>query len=247
MPNTYKEVDQLEDFETWQRYGRSNFRWVFNKMELAIRQGLAAGPSATAPSKPGTYIVRPIYNLYGMGLGAKKFEYDPVQHRDMFLNGEVVPPGHFWTEWLPGTQLSVDYRRSVENGNSWVVSSAMQGFHKTEDDLSKFAFWKKVDVSEAPNVESFNIDFEFLRENSFNGFNIEFRGGTMTEIHLRLGNEYFDDLPVGSKVIPIWDDMEDIDGEWLDNPPSVIDLSTDGKLSAKRLGFRVKKPIKIQR
>lgn len=247
MPNTYQDVEQLEDFETWKRYGRSNFRWVFNKLELAMRQGLAAGPSATAPEKPGSYIIRPIYNIYGMGLGAKKFDYDPTQHRDMFLRGEIVPPGHFWTEWLPGVQLSVDYKRSVENGNAWVPASAMQGIHKSEDDLTKFAFWKKLDPSEGPAVDSFTTNLEFLKENSFTGFNIEFRGGIMTEVHLRLGNEYFDDLPVGSKITPIWDDMEDIDGEWRDNPPSVIDFSTDDKLSAKRLGFRINKPIKIQR
>lgn len=242
MSETYKDVENIEDFETWRRYGYSNFRWVFNKLELAVRQGLKAGPSATAPDKSGSYIIRPIYNLYGMGLGAQKFDYDLTEHKGAMLNGEIVPPGYFWCEWLAGNQISVDYRRSVDRGNSWVASSIMQGFHKSDKDLTRFAFWEKLNVDEAPPVESFIVKPEFLNESSFTGFNVEFRGGVMTEIHLRLGNDYFDDLPVGSKVYPFWEGSDEPKGEWRDNPPSVIDLSSNDKLSGKRLGFKIQRP-----
>lgn len=51
-----------EDYETWEAFMHlEEFRWLFNKLEVALRQGLHAGPSGTAPRYAGTYISRPTY------------------------------------------------------------------------------------------------------------------------------------------------------------------------------------------
>jgi hypothetical protein len=80
-----KPVLAEEDFQAWNLYRDTEHRWVFNKLEVALRQGLHAGPAATAPDRNGTYIYRPIYNLYGMGIGAKKFKYDKDSMYDSLI------------------------------------------------------------------------------------------------------------------------------------------------------------------
>jgi hypothetical protein len=106
-----KPVLAEEDFQAWELYKNTEHRWVFNKLEIALRQGLGAGPASTAPDRNGIYIYRPIYNLYGMGIGAKKFEYDKETMYDSLINNDVVPPGYFWCEWLEGEHLSIDYHQ----------------------------------------------------------------------------------------------------------------------------------------
>ena len=59
-----------EDEEAWVAF--PHHRWVFNKLDVAFRLGYHAGPACVPVEKDGMYIVRPIYNLYGMSVGAKK-------------------------------------------------------------------------------------------------------------------------------------------------------------------------------
>lgn len=233
MSKVYQECKALTRPQAWTLYGKSNFRWVFNKMEIALRQGFRAGPTGTLPDKSGSYIVRPIYNIYGAGAGARKIQYDATNDKEQFLLEGAKTPGYFWSEWLPGAHLSVDYRRSIEEGNSWKASSVLQGFHKTEEDLTRFAFWKKLDTSEAPEVDSFTLNLEFLKETSFTGFNVEFRGGSIISVRPSVENSNFDHLEVGSKIVPIYQGDQEVEGEWLDASESLG--------GADLLGYRIKK------
>ena len=45
-------------------------KW-FNKLYVAELFGYDCGPAGVAPTKDGTYVIRPIYNLSGMGVGAE--------------------------------------------------------------------------------------------------------------------------------------------------------------------------------
>ena len=50
-----------EDYQAWEAYKHNdNYRWLFNKLEIALRQELRAGPAATAPERSGWYVHRPI-------------------------------------------------------------------------------------------------------------------------------------------------------------------------------------------
>lgn len=242
MIPSYQPVEIKEDHEAWSKFSRGPYRWYFNKLEIALRQGLDAGPAATAPGKAGEYIHRPIYNIYGMGLGARKFSYDPYADEENILNNKIVPEGHFWTQWLNGRHLSIDYRRSVTSSDRWVVSTAVQGFHESDADLTKFAFWKVIDPVEVPQLEELALKMEFANEPGVLGFNVELRAETVTEVHFRLGNEHFADCPIGTKILPVWEGHEEPEGQWRDNPPSVIDFSKSNDLSVVRKGFKLQFP-----
>ena len=225
------------------------FRWLFNKLEVALRQGLHAGPSGTAPRYAGTYISRPTYNPYGMGIGAKKFKYDPEIHYDDFINQAVVPPGHFWCEWLTGPHLSIDY---IENGkNNWEVSSIWCGTHFDEDNLVKFESWERLPDKSAPTAYLLPLRFPWwgvgatteVRE-MVKGFNVEMRNGKIIEVHLRHGNDPFDDLPVGTKIFPVWNGENVPEGvEFRPNlHEDMYKYSAHGNLTDLRRGFIVTRP-----
>jgi hypothetical protein len=150
MANIDKKLKFDEDHETWEEFKtKENFRWLFNKLEVALRQNLHAGPAGTAPLRKGTYISRPIYNTYGMGIGAKKFEYDPATDYENFINHAVVPPGHFWCEWLTGPHVSIDYQ--TDKPNTWEVRSIWYGTHFNDENLTKFESWERLSNESAPN------------------------------------------------------------------------------------------------
>jgi hypothetical protein len=243
-------VEFDEDHQTWEHYKEHpEFRWVFNKLEVALRQKLYAGPAGTAPQRNGTYISRPIYNVYGMGIGAHKFHYDKTMQED-FVNHAFVPPGHFWCEWLVGPQLSIDYQVR-EDRRTWEVNSIWMGEHYSDDNLTKFEKWTKLDKSLAPNIYLLPLTLPWLRvdsttkiRNMVPGFNVEIRSGKIIEAHLRHGNDTLDHLPVGTIVTPVWEDMEIPEGSEFEAnlTEGMTDNGAHGHLSNIRRGFLVNRP-----
>lgn len=240
-----------EDFQTWEAFKhKENFRWLFNKLEVALRQGLHAGPAGTAPQHSGLYISRPVYNPYGMGISAKKFEYDIDTDYKNFINHAVVPPGHFWCEWLPGLQHSIDYQVKSDY-RTWEVASIWVGEHYSDNNLTRFKQWTKLDPEEAPNVYTlpiklpwFDVGVQVWDREAVPGFNVEMRNGKVIEVHLRHGNDTLDHLPTGSTVTPIWEDMEIAeDVEFISNlSEDMTENGAYGQLSHTRLGFTVTRP-----
>lgn len=230
-----------EDFEAWIRYHKTEHRWVFNKLEVALRQGLHAGPAATAPAYTGPYLYRPIYNLYGMGIGAKKFWYERDLDYNKIINNGIVPPGHFWCEWIQGNHLSIDYNQDIDG--FWHVRSVWQGHHASDKNLTRFDHWARLEESKAPAWDKLPIDASFLYDRDVPTFNIEMIGNKIIEIHLRLGNDPFDEYPVGTTIIPVWNDEEAPEGEWKANLHEDLELySASGYLSDVRRGYIVKRP-----
>ena len=89
-----------EDYQAWEAYPQ--YRWIYNKLELALELGYEAGPACVPVKKTGDYIVRPVYNLYGMGIGAVKKHFDRYKDAEDLINHEHIPPGYFWCEWFDG-------------------------------------------------------------------------------------------------------------------------------------------------
>ena len=76
-------MDPIDDTIAWEQY--PNYRTWFNKLWLSEKLGYQCGPAGVGVPKKGNYIVRPIYNLMGMGLDAKIMYLDP---NFMF----IIPP-----------------------------------------------------------------------------------------------------------------------------------------------------------
>lgn len=229
-----------EDYQAWEAYKHNdNYRWLFNKLEIALRQELRAGPAATAPERSGWYVHRPIYNIYGMGIGATKFYYDADVMHDKMINHALVPPGHFWCEWIDGAHISVDYQQYTDD---WRVRSVMVGEHETDDNLTRFKKWTKAHHQWAKPFQ----DTGLLDVIGFDPYvpycNIEMRGDYIIEVHLRLGNDPFDDLKIGDEIIPVWKNQEIPEGEWRGNLHKDMEqYSAHGHLSDVRQGYIVKR------
>lgn len=186
-----------DDSQAWKTFPQH--RWLFNKLELSLRLDYLAGPSGVPVPRAGKYVVRPIYNLGGMGLGAS------VQ---MLEVDQPIEPGYFWCEYFQGTQYTIDY--TWDNG--WKLAFAAEGVRR--ENLTEFLCWRKC----KPPLISLPEWFDDLKD--VEHINIETIGSRIIEIHLRHGN----DFPEGAtELIPIWKDMkfeenyEDVDG-LLKNP-----------------------------
>jgi len=87
-----------EDSDAWQWYPAH--RWVYDKLAVAVSQGLAAGPHGTSPPNFPVFS-KPIVNLRGMSVGSRvlnsQAEYDAH-----------YAPGHFWMVLLQGRHVSSD-------------------------------------------------------------------------------------------------------------------------------------------
>ena len=90
----------MYDEDAWLKYPHHH-NW-FNKLYVAEQMGYYCGPCGFAPSRSDYYIVRPIYNLGGMGVGTS-IQYIEADDYTM------VPPGYFWCEILLGKQYSATY------------------------------------------------------------------------------------------------------------------------------------------
>jgi hypothetical protein len=226
-----------EDYQAWEQYNHTQWRWSFNKLEVALRQGLHAGPAGVPPSHDGLYISRPIYNLYGMGIEATQFSYESNMYEDM-TNHKFVPPGHFWCEWLSGDYLSIDYQKY--DNETWEVSSVWQGRHYSDSNLTKFKSWTRLSNRTAPSPYELPLELEWLFKPGLPFFNVELRGDHIIEIHLRPGNLMFNDLPVGTALYPVWQGEDWPEGQWIEDPePDMGKHMADGHLREVRDGFIV--------
>ena len=190
MDSKYLDHD-IEDWDIWHQ--KPEYHWVFNKLELALRLGYSAGPCPTLPPKPGYYCVRPIYNLYGMGLYATK-QWLNIDDNADFMS--TVHPSSFWCKWFDGSHFSVDY----EWDNGWKPIFATQGYNDS-DDLTHFYKWQRIDP---PDIELPGW-LNSLQNNHV--LNIEFKDSKMIEVHLRLGNLAGDwyGIEHAEELIPVWD------------------------------------------
>ena len=234
-----------EDYQAWDKY--PNYRWVFNKLDIALRLGYQAGPACVPlPPIPHYFkaIVRPIYNLYGMGIGAKVHKFVPEVDNDFIVNHGCIPPGYFWCEYFEGTHYSIDYKSTTSPAGSlfrWEPFHAMMG-KNTEKDLTRFNSWTSVEPPKMllPDFINKIMDVDHL--------NIECIDDKIIEIHLRTGNDILHDTPLGTKAIPIWSDeknnkkeLEKEGYEFKSNlHPDSFNYGADGHLKYVREGYMIK-------
>lgn len=211
----------MEDFQAWQSY--PHMRQWFNKLYLSARLEYDCGPGGVPPSKSGFYCVRPIYNLGGMGVGARK---QWIEAGD--ISG--VEPGYFWCEWFDGDQYSVTYNAAD------LFSYDQISCYKAErdvDQLFRFKRWTRCD-------HAFTIPFTLDRElmmSAVEVINIELIGDKVIELHFRDTPD-----PDYDELIPVWSDEQQVVDIYRKLGYTFIEApdNSNGHLATQRLGFMVK-------
>lgn len=209
------------DADAWERW--PHHRGWFNRLDLAMRLGHNAGPCGTAPAISGDFVVRPIYNLSGMGVGARIVRATAGDH-------SLAPPGYFWCErFMAGHQLSIDYVWTVsDRGAGWEVETVWQGIVDPYD-LTQFREWRWLAKSAVKGV---HLPGWFNELQDVSRINVEAIAGKIIEVHLRSTQDPQD----GDLLIPVYADRY---------PPTIPPGyvwhpdydDADGHMKIPRLGF----------
>lgn len=210
----------LYDEEAWFKYPKYH-NW-FNKLWLSERLGYNCGPCGTTPTIEGEYIVRPIYNLSGMGVGSKIKYIKPKQYSS-------IPPGYFWCEVFQGKHLSVTYEFEHDTKPLWKPISSWEGVND-KDNLSRFGRWVRTD--EFPVLPHFFSELSEVKR-----INVEFIDENPIEVHLRESPD-----PDYDEIIPIWKGEEKTLDKYIKMGYIYIKSfdDADGFLDTPRIGFAVK-------
>lgn len=205
------------DEEAWIKY--PSHRLWFNKLWVSERFCHACGPAGIEVPESGTYIVRPIYNLYGMGANAS-FRFLTKKDKDL------LPPGHFWCEVFEGDHLSIELNW---NDGRWTPNSIFQGHHANEEELFRFSKWSRVDCDVViPTVLDVLYDCGSI--------NVEMIGNKVIEVHLRGSPD-----PIEyNEFIPVWNDTPDnVLNRYRDTHKFIESRDSVFNTSVCRLGFFV--------
>lgn len=205
------------DQQAWDAYPQ--FRDFFNKLWISQQLGYQCGPSGSTPLISAKYIVRPTYNLSGMGVGA---EIKWIDAGDT----TIVPPGYFWCELFRGRQYSVNYNWD----GKWVAVNSFETT-PTASALSRFQRWNRSAIQPSPPALLDQLA-------SVGTINCEFIADQLIEVHLRHGPD-----PDYDTIIPLWGDTDPQLVEELSELGYAFVSSYDdanGFLTNPRIGFMVR-------
>jgi hypothetical protein len=175
----------MEDTEAYLKYPKQR-KWM-NKLWLAEKFGYVCGPAGVEIPETGTYVVRPIYNLAGMGACASVQKLAKGDHTS-------IAPGYFWCEYFDGKHYSANYEWKMNDhvGGKWVGLSCWEGINMPIN-LSRFVEWRR-----SNHIPTLPHSFKALGENVTH-LNVEFINDKPIEVHLRLSPN-----PVYDLLIPVW-------------------------------------------
>jgi hypothetical protein len=165
-----------EDTDAWLWYPAQ--RWVYDKLTVALSQGLDAGPHGTKPPRFPVFS-KPIVNLKGMGVGSRVLNSEADYERH-------YAPGHFWMTLLEGRHVSSDLA---------VVDGAPRWWrHVTGKPAGEgtFDYWT---IHAEPDAEIEARCGAWVQKHlaGYTGMlNLETIGGTIIEAHLRFADQWPD-------------------------------------------------------
>ena len=165
-----------EDGDAWLWYPAQ--RWIYNKLAVALSQGLDAGPHGTPPPRFPVFS-KPIINLKGMGVGSRvlKSQADYDEH---------YAPGHFWMALLAGRHVSSDVAVVAGEPRWWRHVTGKPAGEGT------FDYW----VIHAEPNEDIEAPCSVWIEKNLPGYsgmlNLETIGSTIIEAHLRFADQWPD-------------------------------------------------------
>lgn len=214
--NVSSKLEPKDDSEAYIFFPQ--YRKWFNKLELSERLGYNCGPCGVPPTEENEYVVRPIYNLSGMSVGAS-IKY--IETGDT----TKVPPGYFWCEYFYGDQYSVTY----EYNDKWIPINSWKAY-KEKKNLSRFSKWTR--DFHYPKLPDF---FDELKDVGL--INVEFIEDKIIEVHLRPSPD-----PSYNILIPVWADDKKVLDSYIELGYTFIESfdDADGFLETPRIGFMVK-------
>ncbi len=165
-----------EDSDAW--LWNPTHRWVYDKLAVAVSQGLDAAPHGVSPP---TYPVfsKPIYNLKGMGVGSRRLDSE-ADYQDAYQ------PGHFWSTLLSGDHISSDAALVDGVPRWWRHARGITSGDGT------FDYWE-VSPDAAPAVEEWCGAWCAKHLAGYTGLiNLETIGGRIIEGHLRFADQWPD-------------------------------------------------------
>ena len=165
-----------EDSDSWTWYPRH--RWVYDKVAVALTQGLDAAPHGVEP-KQFPVFSKPITNLKGMGVGSRVLR-DPADYTKYYA------PGHMWMALLEGHHVSSDV--AVLNGEAkwWRHATGHPGPEGT------FDHWV-LHAEHDAEIESGCSAWIAKHLAGYTGMlNLETIGGRLIEVHLRFADQWPD-------------------------------------------------------
>lgn len=169
-------------------------RHIYNKLHVALSQGLRAAPCGVNPVLSGMSadeqcFIKPITNLGGMSLNTYSAAAVDIANSTLHQPDNKAgncAAGSFWCEFLHGTQTSSDVL--VHNGEPvWYAHTRAA----SEKSRNRPLYWEiGVDCTQLePAIETF-IRRELV---GYSGLcNVEMIGEYIIEMHLRGSNAFFD-------------------------------------------------------
>ena len=140
----------MDDIDAYKKYPHHH-KW-FNKLWLSEKLGYRCGLRGYQVIATNEYIVRPIMNLEGMGVGAKIVTLTNNPIHELYEKDEV-PPGHFWCEKFEGRHFSYEFKweedwqvpiKTPYYAKGWRQLNCWEGFRELgENRLWRWSKWKK--------------------------------------------------------------------------------------------------------
>lgn len=165
-----------EDADAWLWYPRQ--RWVYDKLAVALSQGLPAAPHGVPPPAFPVFS-KPMVNLKGMGVASRMLR-SPQEYEQWLM------PGHMWMALLEGRHVSTDVAVVDGEPRWWRHVTGVPGGAGT------FDYWT---VHAAPDPALEGYCGAWIREHlrGYTGIlNTETIGGRMIEVHLRMSDQWPD-------------------------------------------------------
>lgn len=165
-----------EDADSWSWYPER--RWLYDKIAVALSQGLDAAPHGVMP-KQFPIFSKPIINLRGMGIGSRII-------RDATEYARSLTAGHMWMTLLEGEHVSTDIAIAKGKPAWWCHTTGHPGAGGT------FDYWT-IHAERRPALEETSGAWVERHLPDYTGMlNLETIGGWIIEAHLRFADQWPD-------------------------------------------------------
>jgi hypothetical protein len=165
-----------EDPDAWQ--WNPDYRWVYDKLAVALSQNLDAGPHGTTPPRFPVFS-KPIINLKGMGAGSRALR-SAAEYETHYA------PGHMWVTLLEGRHVSSDIVVVDGEPRWWRHVTGKPAGEGT------FDYWM-VHAEPDEDIEAYCGGWVRRHLAGYTGMlNLETIGGVIIEAHLRFADQWPD-------------------------------------------------------
>jgi hypothetical protein len=169
-------VIPTDDVRAWPLYPAH--RWVYDKLAVALSQGLDAAPHGVMPPRFPVFS-KPMINLRGMGAGSRPIA-DAAEYR------AALTGGHFWSTLLTGPHVSTDVALVDGNAVWWRHTTGAVAPGGT------FDYWH-VHAEPMPEIEDWCGAWSREHLIGYTGMaNFETIGARIIEAHLRFADQWPD-------------------------------------------------------